>query len=158
MRTGQMPPACSADRSSWIDCSQGRSAMHLLAYGRLDNYLRDLDEGAGFNFNSRQGRLHSAIVPGEALWLFTVVKNPPRFFIVAKLVVRSKTMNPPGSKYGDYRVWGGLEQSRYFKLRVEEQGDEAFELLRRLPLVSGTLADCTRSNLPQACQTIRGLT
>ena len=51
--------------------------MHLLAYWRLDNYLRDLDEGAGFNFNSRQGRLHSAIEPGETLWLFTVVKNPP---------------------------------------------------------------------------------
>jgi 5-methylcytosine-specific restriction protein A len=132
--------------------------MHLLAYWRLDNYLRDLDEGAGFNFNSRQARLHSAIEPGEMLWLFTVVKNPPRFFVVAKLVVRSKTMNPPGFKYGDYRVWGDLKQSRYFKLRVEKQADEAFELLRRLPLVSGTLEGSTRFNLPQACQTIRGLT
>ncbi len=66
--------------------------MHLLAYWRLDNYLRDLDEGAGFNFNSRQARLHTAIQPGETLWLFTVVKNPPRFFVVAKLVVRSGTM------------------------------------------------------------------
>ena len=132
--------------------------MHLLAYWRLDHYLRDLDEGAGFNFNSRQARLHSAIDVGETLWLFTVVKNPPRFFVVAKLVVRSKTMNPPGFKYGDYRVWGDLKQSRYFRLRVEEQADEAFELLRRLPLVSGTLEGSTRFNLPQACQTIRGLT
>src|SRR5437016_11885229 len=110
--------------------------MHLLAYWRLDNYLRDLDEGAGFNFNSRQARLQSAIEPGETLWLFTVVKNPPRFtvvknpprfFVVAKLVVRSKTMNPPAFKYGDYRVWGDLKRSRYFKLRAEEQADEAFE-------------------------------
>jgi 5-methylcytosine-specific restriction endonuclease McrA len=132
--------------------------MHLLAYWRLDNYLRDLDEGAGFNFNSRQSRLHSAIGPGETLWLFTVVKNPPRFFVVARLVVRSKTMNPPGFKYGDYRVWGDLNRSRYFQLRVEERADEAFELLRRLPLVSGTLEASTRFNLPQACQTIRGLT
>ncbi len=85
--------------------------MHLLAYWRLDNYLRDLDEGAGFNFNSRQERLHTAIEPGETLWLFTVVKNPPRYFIVAKLVVRSKTINPPGSKYGDYRLWGNLDRS-----------------------------------------------
>src|SRR5437763_1809296 len=138
--------------------SKGRTATHLLAYWRLDNYLRDLDEGAGFNFNSRQARLHSAIQPGETLWLFTVVKNPPRFFIVAKLVIRSKTMNPSGFKYGDYRVWGSLQQSRYFKLRVEEQGDEAFDLLRRLPLASGTLAGTTRFNLPQACQTIRGIT
>jgi 5-methylcytosine-specific restriction endonuclease McrA len=132
--------------------------MHLLAYWRLDNYRRDLDEGAGFNFNARQSRLHSAIQPGETLWLFTVVKNPPRYFVVAKLVVRSKTTNPVGFKYGDYRVWGDLERSRYFKLRVEEGGDEAFELLRRLPLVSGTLAGSTRVNLPQACQTIRGIT
>jgi hypothetical protein len=132
--------------------------MHLLAYWRLDNYLRDLDEGAGFNFNSRQPRLHTAITPGETLWLFTVVKNPPRFFIVAKLVVRSKTINPPGSRYGAYRVWGDLQRSRYFKVRVDQGADEAFELLRRLPLTSGSLTDVTRFNLPQACQTIRGLT
>src|SRR5262249_24106122 len=56
------------------------------------------------------------------------------------------------------RVWGDLKQSRYFRLRVEEQADQAFELLRRLPLVSGTLEDSSRFNLPQACQTIRGLT
>src|ERR1700674_2516452 len=112
--------------------------MHLLAYWRLDNYLRDLDEGAGFNFNSRQARLHTAIEPGETLWLFTVVKNPPRFFVVAKLLVGSKTSNPTGFKYGDYRVWGDLERSRYFKVRLAEPGDEAFELLRRLALVSGT--------------------
>lgn len=41
--------------------------MHLLAYWRWDNYLRDLDEGAGFNFNSKQPRLHSAIDVGETL-------------------------------------------------------------------------------------------
>src|SRR5215813_8677208 len=109
--------------------------MHLLAYWRLDNYLRDLDEGAGFNFNSRQARLHSAIQTGETLWLFTVVKNPPRFFVVAKLVVRSKTTNPSQFKYGQYRIWGDLERSRYFRLRVEEPGEEAFELLQGLPLV-----------------------
>ena len=48
---------------------------------------------------------------------------------VARLVVSTKTMNPTGFKYGDFRVWGDLERSRYFKLRVEERGDEAFELL-----------------------------
>ncbi len=132
--------------------------MHLLAYWRLDNYLRDLDEGAGFNFNSRQARLHTAIQTGETLWLFTVVKNPPRFFVVAKLVVRSRTINPLEFKYGDYRVWGDSGRSRYFKLRLEDAGEEAFDLLRKLPLVSGSLADRSRLNLPQACQTIRGLT
>ena len=66
-------------------------------------------------------------------------------------------MNPPGFKDGDYRVWGELTQSRYFKVRVKERTDDAFELLRRAPLVSGTLEGSTRFTMPQACQTIRGL-
>ena len=64
--------------------------MHLLAYWRCDNYVRDLDKGAGFNFNSKQSRLHSAIELGETLWLFTCLKAPTRYFLVAKLVVRSR--------------------------------------------------------------------
>jgi hypothetical protein len=132
--------------------------MHLLAYWRLDNYLRDLDEGAGFNFNSRQARLHSEIQVGESLWLFTVLKNPPRYFLAARLVVRAKTVNAPGYKYGDYRVWGDLHRSRYFKVRPDVSTDEVFPLLQHLPLVSGSVAGCTRATLPQACQTIRGIT
>jgi 5-methylcytosine-specific restriction endonuclease McrA len=31
-------------------------------------------------------------------------------------------------------------------------------VLRQLPLISGSLANCSRLNLPQACQTIRGIT
>ena len=49
--------------------------MDLLAYWRYDNYIRDLDEGAGFHFNSNQSRLHTAIHIGERLWLFTRVVN-----------------------------------------------------------------------------------
>ncbi|HSZ57794.1 MAG TPA: HNH endonuclease [Tepidisphaeraceae bacterium] len=131
--------------------------MHLLAYWRLDNYLRDLDEGAGFNFNSRQSRLHSAIEFGETLWLFTVVKNPPRFFLAAKLVVRSKTINPPTFKYGAYRVWGDLRRSRYFRVDPMAKRSEAFRFLQGLPLESGTFSDCSPTTLPQACQTIRGI-
>jgi hypothetical protein len=131
--------------------------MHLLAYWRIDNYLRDLDEGAGFNYNSRQPRLHTEIELGESLWLFTVVRNPPRFYLAARLVVRAKTVNPPDYKYGEYRVWGDLKHSRYFKVRPDAPSDEAFDILRHLPLVSGSLAGCTRSTLPQACQTIRGI-
>jgi hypothetical protein len=132
--------------------------MHLLAYWRIDNYLRDLDEGAGFNYNSRQSRLHTAIQEGESLWLFTVLKNPPRCYLAARLIVRAKTVNPLGYKYGDYRVWGDLERSRYFKVRPEVASDEAFRILQQLPMVSGSLAKCTRASLPQACQTIRGIT
>src|SRR3979490_2962619 len=103
--------------------------MHLLAYWRIDNSLRDLDDGAGFNYNSRQSRLHTEIQTGESLWLFTVLKNPPRCYLAARLIVRAKTVNAPGYKYGDYRVWGDLARSRYFKLRPEVPSDEAFQLL-----------------------------
>jgi hypothetical protein len=88
--------------------------MHLLAHWRIDNYLRDLDEGAGFNFNSNQARLHSEIEAGQSLWLFTRLKAPPRYYLVARLVVRSKTINAPGFKYGACRGWGDLHASRYF--------------------------------------------
>jgi hypothetical protein len=131
--------------------------MHLLAYWRWDNYVRDRDEGAGFNFNSKQSRLHSAIDVGETLWLFTALKAP-RSFLAAKLVVRSKTLNAPGYRYGKYRVWGDLARSRYFHVCPDVPQDEAFELLRGLPLLSGSLAKATRATLPQARQTIRGVT
>ncbi len=134
--------------------------MDLLAYWRLDNYKRDLDAGAGFNFNSSQSRLHSAIEIGERLWLVTKIVTAPgraEFRLVAKLVVRSKTINPPDYKYGPFRVWGHLEQSRYFEARAQAE-DDTFELLRLLPLESRSLAECTRTNLPQFIQTMRGLT
>src|SRR5262249_40071060 len=56
------------------------STMHLLAYWRRDNYVRDLDEGAGFNFNSGQPRLHTEIEVGENLWLWTRLLNPIRYY------------------------------------------------------------------------------
>jgi hypothetical protein len=134
------------------------AAMHLLAYWRWDNYVRDLDAGAGFCFNSRQPRLHSAIDTGETLWLFTCLKAPPRYFLAARLIVRARTLNPPGHRYGPYRIWGDLSRSRYFRIRPDVPQDEAFELLRNLPLVSGSLEGCSRTSLPQGCQTIRGVT
>jgi 5-methylcytosine-specific restriction enzyme A len=132
--------------------------MDLLAYWRIDNYRRDLDEGAGYNFNSRQQRLHSAIDVGETLWLFTAVRNPPRLYLAAKLLIRAKTMNAPSFKYGPYRVWGDFAQSRYFKVRLDEPADEAFELLQGLRLSSGSFSETTRQSLPQHCQTMRALT
>ena len=86
------------------------------------------------------------------------MKAPPRYFLAAKLVVRSRTLNAPGYRCGKYRVWGDLASSRYFRVRPDVPQDEAFELLRGLPLMSGSLAKATRATLPQACQTIRGVT
>lgn len=134
--------------------------MDLLAYWKYNNYVRDLDEGAGFNFNSKQSRLHSAIQTGESLWLFTRVvpkSGLAQFRIAARLVVRSKTINPPGYKYGPYRIWGDLTHSRYYRVDSDAVND-AFELLQKLPLDSGSLGSCDRTTLPHACQTIRATT
>ena len=133
--------------------------MDLLAYWRIENYKSDLDEGAGFHFNSKQSRLHTAINVGESVWLFTRLVGPTglsEYRILARLVIRSKTINPPSYKYGPFRVWGDLKLSQYFEV-TEDPTSDAFELLRILPLGSGTFANCNRSSIGQSAQTIRGL-
>jgi 5-methylcytosine-specific restriction endonuclease McrA len=133
--------------------------MDLLAYWRIDNYRRDIEGGAGFHFNSRQPRLHTAINIGETLWLFTRLSAKSglsEYRILARLVIRSKTINPPGYKYGSYRVWGDRAQSQYYQATVAPEED-AYELFRLLPLDSGSMKDCTRATMAQAAQTIRAL-
>jgi 5-methylcytosine-specific restriction enzyme A len=133
--------------------------MDLLAYWRIDNYRRDLEGGAGFHFNSRQPRLHTAINIGETLWLFTRLAGKSglsEYRILARLVVRSKTINAPAYKYGSYRVWGDRAQSQYYQATPAPEHD-VYELFRLLPMDSGTMKDCTRATMAQAAQTIRGL-
>jgi 5-methylcytosine-specific restriction endonuclease McrA len=133
--------------------------MDLLAYWRIDNYRRDLESGAGFHFNSRQPRLHTAINIGETLWLFTRLAGKSglsEYRILARLVVRSKTINAPGYQYGSYRVWGDRALSQYYQATPAPEHD-AYELFRLLPMDSGTLKDCTRATMAQAAQTIRAL-
>ena len=129
----------------------------LLAYWRYDNYKRDLEEGAGFNFNSRQPRLHSAISLGDSLWLITGRREAGRsgkaYYVVARLVVRSKTINPPGYKYGDFRIWGDLDQSQYFQVGTLE----ASELLRGLAFSTNQPIGDATTELAQSFQTIRSL-
>ena len=129
----------------------------LLAYWRYDNYKRDLEEGAGFNFNSRQPRLHSAIALGDSLWLITGRREAGRtgkaYYVVARLVVRSKTINPPGYKYGDFRIWGDLDQSQYFQVGTLE----ASELLRGLAFSTNKPIGDAATELAQSYQTIRSL-
>jgi hypothetical protein len=132
--------------------------MDLLAYWRYDNYLRDLDTGAGFHFNSNQSRLHTEIHIGETLWLFTRVVNAGRneYRLLARLNVSAKTINAPGYKYGPYRIWGNTSRSRYFKANNDPK-DDIFELLRLLEFDGASLQDKDRSSLAQACQTIRAI-
>ena len=132
--------------------------MDLLAYWRFDNYRRDLDHGAGFHFNSKQSRLHTEINKGERLWLFTRLVNHGinEYRLLACLNVLHKTINAPGYQYGPYRVWGDIKTSRYFQV-TDDPNSDVFELLRLLPFSGASLAGKSRSDLAQACQTIRGL-
>jgi hypothetical protein len=93
--------------------------VHLLYFWRGDNYRRDLDHGVGFHLNQANPLLHG-IGLGESLWAFTRNTNG-RYALAAELVVSAKTMNPRGFRYGPYRIWGDLRQSRYF--HVDGQPD-----------------------------------
>jgi hypothetical protein len=80
--------------------------MPLLYYWRPDNYKRDLDNGAGYHLNQLNPLMHSIDI-GDTLWAFT--RNKRRSYaIVAKLLVKAKTINPLKFRYGRYRLWGDL--------------------------------------------------
>src|SRR5215468_9556430 len=104
--------------------------MDLMAYWRWDNYVQDLDEGAGFHFNSNQSRLHSAVEIGERLWLVGGRREQGgmRYVLVACLVIGAKTINPPDYKYGRYRVWAEVQRSAYYSAN----GPDMTDLLLRL--------------------------
>lgn len=86
--------------------------MPLLYYWRGDNYTRDLDHGAGYHLNQTTPRLH-AIDLGDSLWAFTRRKDGT-YVLAAELIAHARTLNSPDYRYGPYRLWGHLEQSRYF--------------------------------------------
>ena len=88
------------------------SPMSLLYYWHRDNYVCDLDMGAGYHLNQANAVMHE-IYPGQSLWAFTRAKDG-RYALAAELIVRAKTLNPPSFRYGKYRIWGDLQKSRYF--------------------------------------------
>jgi len=104
--------------------------VDLMAYWRWDNYVRDLDEGAGFHFNSKQKRLHSAIELGERLWIVTGRRGQDgiHYVLVACLHVMAKTFNPPEYKYGRYRIWGAIEHSAYYSADGPDMSDVLLHL------------------------------
>jgi hypothetical protein len=87
--------------------------MPLLYYWRRDNYQRDLDLGAGSHLNQNNPVMHE-VEAGDSLWAFTRTRDG-RYVLAAELVVQAKTLNHPDFRYGDYRVWGDVNQSRYFR-------------------------------------------
>ena len=101
--------------------------MPLLYYWRGENYRRDLNWGAGYHLNQSNPLLHE-IEDGDSLWAFTRTSSG-KYILAMELVVRAKTRNPPGYRYGTYRLWGDLKLSRYF--HALDQPDIS-ELVRRL--------------------------
>lgn len=92
----------------------GVGVVPLLYYWRWDNYQRDLRYGVGYHLNQSSRRLHS-IPAGDSLWAFTRRPSDGAYLLVAELVVKARTINHPKFRYGAYRVWGDLAQSRYFQ-------------------------------------------
>lgn len=128
--------------------------MDLMAYWRWDNYVRDLDEGAGFHFNSNQERLHSEIEIGERLWLITGRRGYKgiQYLLVACLQVSAKTHTPPGYKYGSYRVWGDINHSSYYSA----EGPDITDLLMNLEFYPAHPIT-SKQRIGQSLQTIRAL-
>ena len=87
--------------------------MALLYYWRPDVYEWDLDHGAGFHLNQGNPVLHQVAI-GDSVWAFTR-NGEGQYVLAAELVVRAKTRNRAGYRYGPYRVWGELKRSRYFR-------------------------------------------
>jgi len=128
--------------------------VDLLAYWRWDNYVRDIDGGAGFHFNSNQKRLRTDIEIGEQLW--TVGGRPGvggiQYVLLACLQVSAKTFNAPGYKYGKHRLWGDRKRSRYFL----SDGPDITESLLRLNFDPANPIKEKR-RIGQSLQTIRRL-
>ena len=106
--------------------------MPLLYHWRGDNHRRDLDHGVGYHLNQANPLLHEAAL-GDSVWAFTRAPGGA-YALAAELVVSAKTRNPPGYRYGPYRVWGDLRQSRYFA--VDGQPDLT-PLVRSLAIAAG---------------------
>ena len=105
--------------------------MPLLYHWVGKNYRRDLDWGAGYHLNQSNPVLHE-IDLNDSLWAFTRTRAGT-YVLAMELVVRAKTMNPSGYRYGTYRLWGDLGLSRYF--RTDGQPDIS-ELIRQLSVTA----------------------
>lgn len=101
--------------------------MSLLFYWRHDNYVQDLENGAGYHLNSKHEVLHD-VERGDSVWAITYCPDGT-YALAAELIVHSKTRNAPGYKYGSYRVWGDVERSRYFQLGAQPSQESVIRSL-----------------------------
>lgn len=109
--------------------------MPLLYYWRPDIYARD--RAFGFSYHLNQNSIAMTKVrAGDSLWAFTRSKNG-LYVLAAELIVRAVTQNPPNYRYGRYRTWGDLGQSRYYET---ESGVGADLIIRSLDISAQSAA------------------
>ena len=90
--------------------------MHFLGYWVYQNFVKDIESGATFHYNSNQPRFHEKIDLGEVLWLVTGIRvnGQMQYHMAARFVVKAKTHNSPTYKYGRYRLWADPKLSDYY--------------------------------------------
>jgi 5-methylcytosine-specific restriction enzyme A len=101
--------------------------MNVLYYWRSDNYVRDRRFGFGYHLNQNSPVL-AAVESGDSVWAFTRDRHG-RHVLAAELVTKAVTTNAPRYRYGQYRVWGDPERTRYFDV---DAGPDAEPLIRHL--------------------------
>ena len=91
----------------------------LLFHWQKDNYQNDRRDGFDYHLNQSSSSM-KAVNIGESVWAFTR-RNDGIYVLAAHLVVVKKSINPPGFRYGDFRVTGDRDSTIYFDL--DGQGD-----------------------------------
>ena len=92
--------------------------MGITVYWKFSNYKADTQQGFTFHFNSNQRRLHDQTdVDGDAFAISGFqAESGFELFLLAHLVIKAKTFNPPKFKYGRYKIWADEKRSKYFQI------------------------------------------
>jgi len=127
--------------------------MSITVYWKYDNYKADTQDSFTFHFNSNQIRLHSATEIGDDVFAISGFQTESGFelFLLAHLIIKAKTFNPPEYKYGKYRVWADENLSKYFQVSTP-----LIPLLNKFESIK-QFEEAERSKYAQAFQTIREL-
>jgi hypothetical protein len=127
----------------------------IICFWKYKNYLEDGKQGILNKlpaFNSNQRRLHSATRNGDIAYLITY--DDGFCYLVGRIVISRKRLNAPGYKYGQYRIEGDQQNSRYYSCGLIDLTN----ILRQLSFKSGKRIGNSQSPCSQHLQTIRELT
>jgi hypothetical protein len=109
--------------------------MAILIYWKHENYVNDIAGGLPYAFSSKQRRLHSATEIGEDAFVVSGVRRESglEIYLLAHLIISSKSHNSSANKYGRYRIVADQRRSKYFSIE-----DEALTpILPRLTSIRG---------------------